>query len=1127
MKNIYRKTILAGALGLFLGGIFSCSEEEPLNMAPTFQINEVDIVMRTSAVVSGTIDGDVSNIKEYGFDYSESEDFTNNLTTRIKVGESVNSKTYQLEIKGLEANERYYYRMYASTGASTVYSASKDFLTVASQAPSMSELVVDSVGENMIRLKCTIEEIGDEYLIEYGVGYKTAADKSYNPIPSDSIVPESIAGAANTFFVEISGLEPATKYFLRPYAKNSSDANGDTGTREGYGTIVEQQTENQLSAEVITEEIMPGNVGINSVTVSGKILSAVGSNGVVDACGFCWSSTNSTPSVVDNHLEITDVPKLGENFTGIITGLQSNMTYYVRAYAKNTVNGGERIGYGAIYEITTTNLTTPLLEWVTVLDEWGNSSFYKQSTSSSISTRATIKNYDAAALVEKGLIWSQVNGEMSIEEARENNTYMVIETGDNVIDGTIKGLEMNTSYYVRAYAIYHAAGIEEIGYTNDVHSIRTQGFNTPRLEGVEIPEEEITRTSAKLIGKIASTGNGTITERGFCMSLIAYTDHPTLANCDIQLKSDESFISVAKNLEHSTVYAVRGYVISKLENKVDTTYTDWSSQFMTKGVELPTFNHLVFDESKRTYNSITLSTRLATTGDGQLIEKGFIWSTNNWDVRLDNAAGSYVVKGDEYTATIGDLKPSTHYMFRAYAKTNVDGVEYVTYSDEVSGMETLSVERPSLNQVEVPGDEITRNSAKLIGSIASTGNGIITEKGFCVSLGAKTDEPTITNCDIHLKSDETFVSVVKNLNYETRYVVRAYVISKFEEKVDTVYNGWRSDFWTKGLVFPTFNHVMIDEEKRTYNSISVSSKIVTLGDGQLVEKGFVWNQNGSPTMENALGFIKVETDSLAATITGLVPNELYYVNAYAKVNIDDKEYVCYSGDVGVRLNDIERPQTDFDWENMSSTYTSITVAVKIGSLKQGQIIEQGILWNPSTDANPWPETDMEHYEGKIVNKEISNTGFSTTITGLKPNSGYIATPYMKIKVDDYEYIHYFGSTHRSTNQINMNLNVEETTDTSIKLVGYKLDDLGVTEYGFCWSTDDVTASNMQNQVKASGPDEKGEFRATITDLTSGKRYYVGMYIVYENKKYYADGRWDMMTKTVPSINDNTSPDKKD
>ena len=256
MNKVYKKIYLIGIIGLFLGGVFACSEEEPVSFAPTFNMNEASEILRTSATFSGSISGETSHIKEYGFDYSLSEDFTTNLTTRVKVGDAITSSAYQVNVKGLEANERYYYRMYATTGVSTVYSASEYFQTSASSAPIMSALVVDSIGENVVRFKCSIEEIGDEYLIEYGVGYKKQTDKSYNPIPSDSIVPQSIAGTPNTFVVEITGLEPATKYSFRPYAKNSADPNGDTGTREGYGTIIEKQTENQQIYSCTTQPRM-------------------------------------------------------------------------------------------------------------------------------------------------------------------------------------------------------------------------------------------------------------------------------------------------------------------------------------------------------------------------------------------------------------------------------------------------------------------------------------------------------------------------------------------------------------------------------------------------------------------------------------------------------------------------------------------------------------------------------------------------------------------------------------------------------------------------------------------------------------------------------------------------------
>ncbi|MBQ3158500.1 MAG: hypothetical protein IJB98_02280, partial [Clostridia bacterium] len=41
---------------------FLCSEEEPINMPPSFSLNEVGSILRTSAVFSGSISGDLNHI---------------------------------------------------------------------------------------------------------------------------------------------------------------------------------------------------------------------------------------------------------------------------------------------------------------------------------------------------------------------------------------------------------------------------------------------------------------------------------------------------------------------------------------------------------------------------------------------------------------------------------------------------------------------------------------------------------------------------------------------------------------------------------------------------------------------------------------------------------------------------------------------------------------------------------------------------------------------------------------------------------------------------------------------------------------------------------------------------------
>lgn len=1016
MNKIYKKIYILGALGLFLGAVFACSEEEPVSLAPTFNMNEASEILRTSATFSGSISGETSHIKEYGFDYSLSEDFTTNLTTRVKAGESFSSGSYQVNVKGLEANERYYYRMYATTGISTVYSASEYFQTSASSAPIMSALVVDSIGEDMARFKCTIEEIGDEYLIEYGVGYKTAAERTYYQVPSDSIIPVSIAGAENTFYIEISGLESATKYSFRPYAKNSADANGDSGTREGYGTILERQTENRLSAVVTTAEILEGNVGINSVNVSGRVDSATGSNGIVDVCGFCWSQTNMTPSIVDSHMEVK-VVDLGDYFSGTITGLQPGMTYYVRAYAKNTVNGAERIGYGEVYEVTTTNLVTPVLEWSTQKDEWGNDTEYAKITPTSLSLRAYIKNYDEVALVEKGIIWDLNNGELSIEKARVNKTYVKVDNGANIIDATIKNLEIDTRYYVRAYAIYQAAGLEEVGYTPYTRSVSTESFNRPYLDDVEVPVDAITRNSAKLIGKISSNGNGTITERGFCISLSSKTSNPSINNCDMHIKSDDSFVSNVNNLNYNTFYAVRSYAVSKLEAKIDTTYCNSSFEFRTNDIVFPTFNNVSIDEDKKTYKSVPVLSKIVELGDGTLIEKGFVWSDEYYDVTLDNASGSVVVKTDDFSATVNQLASSKLYRFRAYAKVKIDSIEYVRYSDV-------------------------------------------------------------------------------------------------------------SETWTKDIQYPEFDILRIDEETKTFSSLSVSSKIANIGDGTLVEKGFVWSEEYyDVTLDNATGSVVVNADDFATIITKLNQNTRYIFRAYVKVRIDDAESVWYSGSRETWTKEIIYPQMDLDWQNNEIKALTAKLTMKIASLGDGEIIEQGFCWY-LIEGDEYISATLENCIGSMVVKDGTSKGFSGTITGLMPSSWYSFAAYMKMKAGDVEYIVYrdFGT---NTGSFSIALNFSDLTVNSFKVTGYIDDELpeGITEYGFCWTTNENEwGVDMPNQIKASMPNENGEFFATIDSLSLNTTYYVGTYVVYKGKKIYCSRR--DVTLKIPTLNDNSSPEIK-
>lgn len=97
---------------------------------------------------------------------------------------------------------------------------------------------------------------------------------------------------------------------------------------------------------VSTTEIT--NVTMSSA-ISGGFIEDDGGVGIID-CGVCWS-TNDNPTIADNKT----IDTLGAfGFESSIKGLEPNKTYYVRAYATNSVG----TGYGNVISFKTSGFST-------------------------------------------------------------------------------------------------------------------------------------------------------------------------------------------------------------------------------------------------------------------------------------------------------------------------------------------------------------------------------------------------------------------------------------------------------------------------------------------------------------------------------------------------------------------------------------------------------------------------------------------------------------------------------------------------------------------------------------------------------------------------------------------------
>ncbi len=144
----------------------------------------------------------------------------------------------------------------------------------------------------------------------------------------------STGAGSGQFHYTVSNLQLATRYYYQAYAQS---AMGIT-----YGDVLYFDTQAEMPT-VLTLDVM--DVKASKATVTGNVTATGGA--YVTHRGVCWS-TAQNPTLNDSHTD--DGNGLGV-FTSHITGLTPDTTYYVRAYATNSV--------GTVYGVELTFTTQP------------------------------------------------------------------------------------------------------------------------------------------------------------------------------------------------------------------------------------------------------------------------------------------------------------------------------------------------------------------------------------------------------------------------------------------------------------------------------------------------------------------------------------------------------------------------------------------------------------------------------------------------------------------------------------------------------------------------------------------------------------------------------------------------
>jgi hypothetical protein len=515
-------------------------------------------------------------------------------------------------------------------------------------------------------------------------------------------------------------------------------------------------------------------------------------------------------------------------------------------------------------------------------------------------------------------------------------------------------------------------------------------------------------------------------------------------------------------------------------------------------------------------------------GNGTLEEKGFIWkSGNSATPTLENNDGSITVTGTEnsaYTATLTGLNYSSEYRIRGYVKTLVDGKSVTAYTNTITGTTTGLTATTFTTPTSTAQ---TTSTLTIQAGVDKLGDGEITEKGICwrVYDGIL---PTLDNCDGSLTSNETsyynYTLTATGLKSATTYSIRAYVKMTLNWETLIYYS---DEFTAKTNEFVLATMKSINCTAQTTSSLTVETGISDLGNGEFVEKGFLWRagNSGTPSFENEDSSVKVEgteQSTYSATITGLQIGTAYRLRGYTKTLCEGTTLIAYTEVISGTTNDIVAA-------SMNNTSTSLTddctidVSSGIYSLGSGKLIEKGFCWK--IDSKP----TLEDCDGYKAVTDGSDDSFSTSISGLHYNSTYYICAYAKTETDGETSISYSSSSSRSTKSISFTYSTSLSDDyieISMSCNDSYMNKMTEWSAAIVKEGGSEIELNDQSYTTATKDSSTGKYVVKITGLKTSTTYVIRMRAKYNNEYYIYQNTSNIGTLKGPSKEDMDNPDIK-
>jgi len=675
---------------------------------------------------------------------------------------------------------------------------------VVTGAPMVSTASVSDISRSSAVVSGIVLDDGGSEVVARGVCWSTT---SLPTLLNSSVTAGSGTGS---FSAKITGLNGSTTYYARAYATNSQFTN--------YGDEIMFTTLPPVLPAVVTSPVT--SVTTTSATSGGKITDDGAAP--ITARGVCWNTTGN-PTVDDNFT--SDGTGSGE-FISNLQSLTANQTYFVRAYATNSVG----TAYGDEYSFTTSDLPVLSTSPVTAV------------TDSSAVTGGNIYASGELAILQRGVCWN-TTGNPTIEDAHTENG-----PGTGLFTSVITGLKRGTTYFVRAYATNSsgtAYGNEYFFTTLNVPTVSTGAVSM------------VTGSSATCGGNVLYNGGAVVTARGLCWNT---TGNPTIADSYITVGSGTgTFSEQITGLTIGTTYYVRAFAT----NKIGTAYGE-EKMFTTQNYATV----ITSEVTDITYTTAMGGGNITSDGGALITQRGVCWSTNPNPTLADNHTEDGTGTG-VFTSKITGLTANKTYYVRAYAINSIGTV----YGNEVSfSTPTIVPPEPGLAVIATIKIVTGTDGYHTGGYISSDGGSPVTQRGVCWSTSPNptiSDEHTVDGNGTGL-----FNSLITSLSgCGVTYYVRAYATNSLGTSYGNEYTV------LSGLLPLVESTAAITDITKTS---AVSGGTITSDGGcEITERGICWSRRPNPTINDFKAASGSGTGTFTATMTGLYPNDTYYVRAYA------------------------------------------------------------------------------------------------------------------------------------------------------------------------------------------------------------------------------------------------------